>query len=143
MTKSGPDRHARPWVDAVLAVPGPEAGTYVVGLHHGKQWVFPGGRVNRFESLQSAAVREFAEETGMNALVAWAEPFATFDEIDEANDYHRVVVAIRGVLMSRWGPDGSDDLRHVVAMTPADLIVDRRTSDMTRRIAWVLHESKA
>ncbi|WP_137991476.1 nucleotide triphosphate diphosphatase NUDT15 [Streptomyces vilmorinianum] len=50
-----------------------EAGRVLLGLHPTGAWELPGGKVDPGESLESAAVRELAEETTLVADVADVE----------------------------------------------------------------------
>ncbi|MFF5933466.1 NUDIX hydrolase [Streptomyces sp. NPDC012508] len=49
------------------------AGRVLLGLHPGGTWELPGGKVDPGESIESAAVRELAEETTLVAGVADVE----------------------------------------------------------------------
>ncbi len=55
------------------------------------KWVIPGGGVNRFESFAETAVRELAEETGLEISV---REIATVKEIISPPHEHRVIVYV-------------------------------------------------
>jgi ADP-ribose pyrophosphatase YjhB (NUDIX family) len=114
-----PDRDARPWVNVI------------VGHHHHHKIVFPGGRVNVFESLREALVREFREETNLDIVVG--SQLGAWDVIHEGEDYHKVVIvfyatAIGGTLC------GGDDLPDVQAMPVGELRAHKDLNPLTKRI---------
>jgi 8-oxo-dGTP diphosphatase len=53
------------------------------------KWVFPGGKIEPFESIREAAEREILEETGLHVVVD--EQIGAF-EIIRPPDEHRVII---------------------------------------------------
>jgi 8-oxo-dGTP diphosphatase len=69
--------------------------------HHGTdagdvQWVVPGGKLNFGESLHDAAVREFFEETGLQAEVTGL--LQVSEVILPERPYHSVTVSFSGIV---------------------------------------------
>jgi len=78
-----------------------------------KQWSIPGGSVELGETLQEAAEREIAEETGI--VIQAKKPIYTFDVIDRDEDghirFHYVIVDLAADYVSgelRAGDDAVD-----------------------------------
>lgn len=73
------------------------------------QWTVPGGAVEFGESVQSAALREFKEETGYDAVAQ--EFLDIYEVIKPAQPWHSVTIAFRGRIVggsprpeqTRWG----------------------------------------
>jgi len=71
------------------------------------KWVIPGGGVNRFESFAETAVRELAEETGLEISV---REIATVKEIISPPHEHRVIVYVSADVVGGVERAGSDIL---------------------------------
>jgi 8-oxo-dGTP diphosphatase len=71
------------------------------------KWVIPGGGVNRFESLAETAVREIAEETGLEIAV---REIATVKEVISPPNEHRVIVYVSADVVGGVERAGSDIL---------------------------------
>ncbi|SRR6266704_1452550 len=63
------------------------------------QWVLPGGKLEKFERFQQAAVREVKEETGLSVTVL-PQPFYVGQVITPATQEHRIVLYFKGALLS-------------------------------------------
>ena len=61
------------------------------------QWVVPGGKIEFGESLQKAAVREFSEETGLQAEVTGL--LHVSEVILQKRLYHSVTISFSGKIM--------------------------------------------
>lgn len=136
----GPDRDARPWVNVIVAARHQDGSDgFLVGRHHDRGVVFPGGRVNPFERLAAAAAREFSEETGIPVSVG--KQLHTFEVVDRRNDYHKVVILFAGTIENGRAPEGADDLTDCRYATLDELIDDPDVADLTLRVAVWLHRN--
>lgn len=60
------------------------------------QWIVPGGRIRFGESLQEAAVREFVEETGLQAKIT--RLFDVSEVILPEKPWHSITVTYSGII---------------------------------------------
>ena len=98
------------------------------------QWSIPGGRIELGETLQEAAEREIAEETGM--VIRAKNPIYTFDVIERDENgrvrFHYVIVDLAADYVGgelRAGDDAVD----VSWVSPKELN-NRNVSDATRKL---------
>lgn len=61
------------------------------GVHMGGRWEFPGGKINPGETASAAAVRETAEETGIDVTPVEEWPTVSFDYPDRRIVIHPVL----------------------------------------------------
>lgn len=99
-----------------------------------KQWSIPGGCVELGETLQEAAEREIAEETGI--VIHAKKPIYAFDVIERDENgnfqFHYVIVDLAADYISgelRAGDDAVDV--HWVSIKDLD---NRNVSDATRKL---------
>ena len=134
---SGPDpvRRPTPCVGVVCF-----RGDEVLLIQRGKaprlgQWSIPGGRMEYGETVQAAALRELAEETGVTAEILGLVD--VIDSIDPAADWHGVLVdyAARWTAGEPVAGDDAADARFL----PLDEALAKVDWDETRRViaqAW-------
>ena len=99
-----------------------------------KQWSIPGGCVELGETLQEAAEREIAEETGI--AIQASKPIYTFDVIEHDENghirFHYVIVDLAADYVSgelRAGDDAVD-----VCWVSLKDLNNRNVSDATRKL---------
>lgn len=99
-----------------------------------KQWSIPGGCVELGETLQEAAEREIAEETGI--AIQASKPIYTFDVIEHDENghirFHYVIVDLAADYVSgelRAGDDAVD-----VSWVSLKDLNNRNVSDATRKL---------
>ena len=99
-----------------------------------KKWSIPGGCIELGETLQEAAEREIAEETGI--VIQAKNPIYTFDVIERDEDghirFHYVIVDLAAEYVSgelRAGDDAVD-----VSWVSIKDLSNRNVSDATRKL---------
>jgi ADP-ribose pyrophosphatase YjhB (NUDIX family) len=102
------------------------------------KWVFPGGRIEPFESIASAAERELWEEAGLR--IAVEQQIGAF-EIIEPPDEHRIIIYSWATPLGEGLHPASDisELRYCTR----DQLAKLDLSDIVRRVAstigWLQH----
>lgn len=89
------------------------------------RWAFPGGFVDMDESLEDAAARELAEETGLRGISL--EQIGAFGDPGRDPRGHTVSVVFAGVLKDRRHVTGADDASEAAwhsALEPPTLAFD-------------------
>lgn len=84
------------------------------GMQRG-QWVFPGGKIEEYETIAGAVIREIREETGL--IVEYGGHIQT-KELINPPDTHRIVVFSWGRLKEFAMPIAKDDISEVQWATP-------------------------
>ena len=118
----------RPRVEGVLAVPlTPEGKVVLVRLTYDRGWHLPGGGVKRGEESEAAALRELAEEIGLESHgeVVRIERFA------HRPDRRRGTSTLFLVREVRYSPRRSLEIEEIAAFDPEAL--PTRTTGLTRR----------
>ena len=105
-----------------------------------KQWSIPGGCVELGETLQEAAEREIAEETGI--VIQAKKPIYIFDVIERDEDghirFHYVIVDLAADYVS-GEPRAGDDAVDVKWVSFKDLD-NHNISDATRKLLAQCYE---
>lgn len=119
-------------VDTVLFRRGEDDQIEVLLIERAKEpfkgrWAFPGGFVDKDESLEAAATRELKEETGLSRIRF--EQLAAFGDPGRDPRGHTVSVAFTALLKGRYEAKASDDAtdaRWHSALRPPLLAFDHR-----------------
>lgn len=100
------------------------------------KWVFPGGKIEPFESIQRAAEREILEETGLQVEVG--EQIGAF-EIIRPPDEHRVIIYSWAHPVAGAPRAASDvsDLRFCTREELSELDLSEIVAHVTRTIGWL------
>jgi ADP-ribose pyrophosphatase YjhB (NUDIX family) len=100
------------------------------------KWVFPGGKIEPFESIQQAAEREILEETGLQVEVA--EQIGAF-EIIRPPDEHRVIIFSWALPVGGTPRAASDvsDLRFCTRNELSELDLSEIVARVMRTIGWL------
>ncbi|NLI83199.1 MAG: NUDIX hydrolase [Deltaproteobacteria bacterium] len=110
-------------VDIIIMVPG--RGIVLIERKNPPfGWALPGGFVDYGESLESAALREAKEETGLE--VEALKQFRAYSRPDRDPRHHTVSVVFAGI--GRGEPKAADDARNI-GLFPLDDIPDRLAFD--------------
>ena len=72
-------------------------------------WELPGGKVERYETAEEAAVRELEEELSVQVRLTSSLGSDTFEEADQEYNYHWFQAVIEGGELSIAEPDNYDD----------------------------------
>lgn len=94
------------------------------------QWALPGGFVRPEEDLEGTAIRELAEETGINEEAVYLEQLATYGDPDRDPRMRVVTVAYWGACARIPDPVGGGDAAH------AELIPVSRVESGEIRLAF-------
>lgn len=100
------------------------------------RWVFPGGKVEPFESIRAAAARELLEETGLHVNVG--EQIGAFEIIEPPNE-HRVIIyswaePVGGTLRAE---SDVTDLRFCTREEISELDLSDIVARVARSIGWL------
>ncbi|MDL2341908.1 MAG: NUDIX hydrolase [Patescibacteria group bacterium] len=72
-------------------------------------WELPGGKIERDETAEEAAVRELAEELGVDVRLIGALGSDVFEQDEQAYHYHWFQAVIEGGELTIAEPDDYDD----------------------------------
>jgi 8-oxo-dGTP diphosphatase len=100
------------------------------------RWIFPGGKIEPFESIQEAAQRELLEETGLRVVVD--DQIGAF-EIIRPPDEHRVIIFSWAHSVAGTPRPASDvsDLRFCTREELSELDLSEIVARVTRTIGWL------
>ncbi len=106
------------------------------------KWVFPGGKIEPFESIRQAAERELLEETGLQVGVE--DQIGAF-EIIRPPEEHRVIIYswARPVAGSLRAASDVSELRFCDRDDLAQLDLSDVVADVTQRIGWLATGDRA
>ncbi len=118
-------RNPAPTVDAVILVPDDRV-VLVRRKNPPLGWAIPGGFVDEGETLEAAATREAAEETGLG--VTLLEQFHSYS--DPARDPRRHTISTVFLASAAGEPRGGDDAEEARAFAwgalPSPIVFDHR-----------------
>lgn len=100
------------------------------------KWVFPGGRIEPFESIEQAAERELWEEAGLR--IAVGDQIGAF-EIIAPPDEHRIIIYNWAAPLSEAMRPGSDisELRYCTKEELARLELSEIVLRVAQEIGWL------
>jgi ADP-ribose pyrophosphatase YjhB (NUDIX family) len=103
--------------------------------NHGK-WIFPGGKIELFESIESAGRREVQEETGL--YVEMGEQIGAFEILNPPHE-HRVIIYSWAHPLGGTPRPASDvsELRFCTRKEIATLDVSDIVARVARAIGWL------
>ncbi|MDQ6918630.1 MAG: NUDIX hydrolase [Candidatus Dormibacteraeota bacterium] len=116
--------------------PGPAGLTEVAVVHRPAydDWSFPKGKLERGETPEAAAVREVAEETGLECNLL--EPFGCTQYVDRRGAAKTVCYWIMEPTGGRFKPGVEvDELRWLTASEALDLLSYARDREVLKRLA--------
>ena len=100
------------------------------------RWIFPGGKIEPFESIREAGEREVLEETGLHVDIR--EQIGAF-EIIEPPDEHRVIIYSWAELVGGQLRPASDvtELRFCTREQIAELDLSELVARVAQSIGWL------
>jgi 8-oxo-dGTP diphosphatase len=100
------------------------------------KWVFPGGKIELFESIKAAAERELLEETGLHVEVE--DQIGAFEIIRPPHE-HRVIIYSWAQAIAGTARPSSDvsELRFCTRDEIARLDLSEIVASVTRSIGWL------
>ncbi|MCB1152412.1 MAG: NUDIX hydrolase [Deltaproteobacteria bacterium] len=103
-------------VDIIIELPGGKI-VLIERKNEPRGYALPGGFVDRGESVETAAVREAKEETGLD--VTLVRQFHVYSNPDRDKRMHTASVVF--IATASGEPVGADDAKHAVKVTRDDL----------------------
>ena len=117
-----------------------QAGEILLVRHtYAPGWLFPGGGVERGETLAFSARRELREEAGIAIEAGNAKLFAIYANEKHFRGDHVALYVVRQFSQQPWKPD-----REIAAAQffPSDALPDGTTTGTRQRLAEVLDGAK-